>query len=283
MANTLRVAVRDLVDRSPALGMHLRRLRRHLQRRRLGGNRLGNVAMLHAGRCGSSVVADLLDQHPDVWWAGELFENMAPIYYRMDSAHRAEERIANAMHRVSTPWYGFDSKYLPEQHLRPELANQSIEGYVALLKRLGFDHFMLVGRRNHLRRAVSVTIGTKTGQWNTAGEVRRVTVRLDPGRFMSYGTEMSLIDYFRSLDEIHERARRAIRSEHHLELEYESDIEKDPRVAYGRTAAWLGLRDFPVEVRLKKINTRPMRELVENFDEVAAVLRGTPHAWMLED
>ncbi len=30
--------------------------------------------MLHFGRCGSTVLATMLSQHPDVTWDGELFE-----------------------------------------------------------------------------------------------------------------------------------------------------------------------------------------------------------------
>ena len=44
-----------------------------------------NVVMFHIGRCGSTVVSDLLGQHPDVHWASELYE---PIFgkWRRDNA-----------------------------------------------------------------------------------------------------------------------------------------------------------------------------------------------------
>lgn len=283
MVGSVHTKLRDRLDRNVALGLFLRRVRRFADRALKGGTREGNIAMLHAGRCGSSVVADLLNQHPEVYWAGELFELMSPIYYCMDSGRRAEELIANALYRRRTRYFGFDSKYLPEQHLRPELANQSVEGYVGLLRRLGFRHFILLGRRNHLRRAVSVAIGTKTGQWNTRGEVRRTTARIDPDRFMSYGTEMPLLHYFRSLDETHARARNALQGQRLLELGYEADIEGDPQVAYRKVCAWLDIAPRAVEVRLRKLNPLPLSDLVDNFEEVERTLRGTPYAWMLQD
>jgi hypothetical protein len=276
-----RAALTSRVDRSIALGLLLRRLRRFGDRLAHAPRRVANVAMLHAGRCGSSVLADLLDQRPDFYWAGELFELMPTIYYRMEAEHRAQERIANAMYRPAEPYFGFDSKYLPEQHLHPDLANKTVEDYVALLDALGFEHFILLGRRNHLRRAVSVAVGTKTGQWNTAGDVASTTVRLDIARFASYGARMPLVDYFQSLDVVHERVRSALRGRRLLELEYEDDIQADPRLAYDKTCAWLGLAPHEVRVRLRKINDRPLTEMLQNFSEVQAALRGTAYEWML--
>lgn len=39
-----------------------------------------NVVMFHCGRCGSSVVGGLLNQHTKVRWAGEIFENVRYKY-----------------------------------------------------------------------------------------------------------------------------------------------------------------------------------------------------------
>lgn len=281
MVAAVSVALKDRLDRSIALGTFLRRLRRLADRARHGPARLGNVAMLHAGRCGSSVLADLLKQRPDFRWAGELFESMPPIYYRMDARRRARERIGNALWRWRTPYFGFDTKVLPEQHLHADLANQTVEEYVALLESLGFRHFILLGRRNHLRRAVSVAVGGKTGQWNTTGAVARARVTLDPARFASYGATLPLLDYFRALDAVHARVRAALQGRHVLELEYEADLQADPRAAYARTCAWLGLPPHPVEVRLRKINDRPLADIVDNLDELRAALTGTPYEWML--
>ena len=33
-----------------------------------------NIMMLHNGRCGSTVVGDLLAQNPNIHWASELYE-----------------------------------------------------------------------------------------------------------------------------------------------------------------------------------------------------------------
>ena len=38
------------------------------------GLRRGNLVMFHVGRSGSTVLASLLQQHPDMYWDGELFD-----------------------------------------------------------------------------------------------------------------------------------------------------------------------------------------------------------------
>jgi hypothetical protein len=275
--------VRDAIDRVPFAGRAYRRLRRWRDRRRNRSARVANIAMLHAGRCGSSVLADLLDQRPDFHWCGEPFEAMEPYYYRLPGAIRAHERISDVLYRHRCRYFGFDSKYLPEQHLHRDLANQTPAGYVALLERLGFTHFILVDRRNHLRRAVSVAVGTRTGLWNTTMAPRaRTAVRLDPLRFQSYGEEMPLLRYFESLERQHAVFRELLKGRRLLELCYEDDVEPDPRIGYRKTCEFLGIDALPVEVRLKRMNPWPLAELVENLDEVRSVLAGTRHAWMLD-
>lgn len=283
MRELIRRRYRHWADHSTGLGMVARRLRRRVHEFANKKVRVGNIAMLHAGRCGSTVLADLLNQHPDVRWANEPFESMKPAYYRMNPAGRARQVIADRLYREKTRFFGFDSKYLPEQHLRPELANKSPEAYVTLLEELGFRYFILLDRKNHLRRAVSVAVGDRTGQWNTsnAAEVRKARVRLDPLRFLSYGKEMPLLTYFENLDNTYAALKRRLAGQRLLELVYEEDIQRDPGVAYRKACQFIGVEPQPVRVRMQKINPEPLHALVENLDEVAAYLRGTPYEWML--
>ena len=284
MSTFVQRAFRHWADHSTGTGMLARSVRRVALRLAHGGYRVGNIAMLHAGRCGSSVLADLLNQHPDVRWANEPFEGMKPAYYRMNSEHRAYHVIANRMYAQKAKYFGFDSKYLPEQHLRPELANKTPEEYIRLLKRLGFGHFVLLDRRNHLRRAVSVAIGTRDGQWNSFKAVGATSpVRLDPERFISYGASMPLLDYFRSLETTYEGLKACLAGSRVLELTYEDDIQGGPHLGYWKCCDFVGMPRAPVDVRLKKLNERPVSGLIENFSDVVATLYGTPYEWMLRE
>lgn len=284
MPNPIRRAYRYVLDESAGIGSVARGLRRWVQERANKASRQGNLVMFHAGRCGSSVLADMLNQHPDVRWANEPFEVMKPAYLRMDAGHRARHVIADRMYRQQARFFGFDVKYLPEQHLRPELANKSPAEFVALLESLGFRHYVLLNRRNHLRRAVSVAIGRTTGQWNTAGQVAaKAAVRLDPRRFVSYGKEMPLLAYFQALDATYASVKDCLAPHACLELVYETDVQVDPRTGYRKICQLLGLAPREVQVRLKKMNPQPVSELIENLGEVQTALAGTGYEWMLRE
>lgn len=281
MRQSLRGAFGALANNSVWLGLPARRLRRWVHVARNKSFRRGNLVMLHAGRCGSSVLADMLNQHPEMRWANEPFEVMTPAYRAMPARHRAAELLADRMYRQRIPYFGFDMKYLPEQHMRREMANQTPDSLMELLEGLDFRYFVLLTRRNHLRRAVSAEIGRKRGYWNTFDAVKdRVTVRLDPQRFLSYGRETPLVEYFRGLDEAYEAFRSRLADRHLLELVYEQDVQNDPAIGYGRICSMLGIEPRAANVRLKRINPQPLSQLIENFGEVEAALAGSPYAWM---
>lgn len=284
MLNTVRRNFKEWADNSTGLGIACRRIQREIRTQAYRRYRKGNVAMLHAGRCGSSVLADLLNQRPDFRWRGEPFEDMIPAYYHMAAKNRADHVIGNCMYEENISYFGFDSKYLPEQHLRPELANKTPVEYISLLEKLGFTHYILLDRKNHLRRAISTAIGANTGIWNSFEPIKnKSTVHLDPERFMSYGKEMSLLSFFDSLDDTYSILKNRLRGCKLLELNYETDIQNDPQISYRKTCGFLEIEPVNVNVRLNKMNPHPVRELVENYGEVAATLTGTKYEWMLHD
>lgn len=284
MKRSLRQTLTEWGKKNTNVAIVARYLRTQARRQQRQGNRVANIAMLHAGRCGSSVLADMLHQHTQLHWRGEPFESMTPGYYGMNAKYRALCRLSEEMWARDTPYYGCDLKYLPEQHLRPELANLNADDCVQLLQRLGTTHYILLNRRNHLRRAVSATIGRTTGQWAAVAEAPKATaVHLDPEAFISYGESMSLTKYFRALDERYAQFSRLLAGQNLLELVYESDIQTDPQLAYVKTCDFLDLPPQPVDVRLRKQNLKPLGELILNFSEIKEYLATTEYQWMLSD
>jgi LPS sulfotransferase NodH len=284
MKNSLRQALTQWGQKNTNVAIWVRYLRTLIRQQQRQGSRVANVAMLHAGRCGSSVLADMLHQHSMLHWRGEPFEKMTAGYYGMNARYRAKCRLSEEMWRWDVPYYGFDLKYLPEQHLRPELANLSPKACVKLLQRLGTTHYILLNRRNHLRRAVSATIGRSTGQWAAVSEKPKATsVHLDPNAFISYGKSMSLKEYFSSLDQRYLELTRLLAGQKVLELVYETDIQQAPQVAYEKSCHFLGLAPETVDVRLRKQNIKPLNELILNFSEIEEYFTATEHEWMLSE
>lgn len=284
MKKTLRQTYTAWAENSTGLGIVSRQILRAVRTQAYKKQRVNNIAMFHAGRCGSSVLNDLLDQRADFHWRHEPFENMLPAYYRMASKNRAYHVIGNSMYKVNVPHFGCDIKYLPEQHLRPELANKSPVEFVELLDNLGFNRFILLDRKNYLRQAVSTVIGGITGVWTSNDPApKKTTAHIDPKRFVSYQKEMPLLDFFHSLSDTHSKFRSILQGRNILELNYETDILKDPLISYRKTCEFLEIEPIIVSVRLSKINPYPISGLIENFDEIVETLSGTEYEWMLHD
>ena len=58
-----------------------------------------SAVMFHTGRCGSTVLAKMLNQHSDIYWAGEIFERMPERYQEIASRRDAVELIMDERRR----------------------------------------------------------------------------------------------------------------------------------------------------------------------------------------
>lgn len=246
-----------------------------------------NLAMFHGGRSGSQVLGDLLDQHPDVAWSSEVFNAMPRKYGPLcDRDDVARVVLDYHLFRKGSKHFGFETKYMPAQHLHADVLGMSLEAYVSLLRDLGFTHFLVLERKNRLRQLVSELVGGATRRWHARAETRevtRVTVRLADDR-PQWGTYASLPDRFRKHEARREELLALLGAAPRLDLTYEDDVQPDPRLAYRKTCGFLGVDPDRIEpdVRLKRTNPFPLRDVIENFDEVSAQLRGTDDAWMLD-
>lgn len=253
--------------------------------------------MFHMGRCGSTVLGELLGTQGNIFWAGEIFEEMPDRYGALTRHPLAVPRILrrsmaepsslrSLVRRAAYPAiydvYGFETKYLREQHLRPEGIGLALPAYLALLEAHGFDRFIVLHRHHYLRMIVSRAAGLLTGTWHT----KRVLdgppqVDLSPAG-MEWGTwRGTLLGRLRDLDAQHARLLALLEGRHVLHLSYEEHISADPGVAYRAVCDFLGLPARPVAPRLKKTNPFPLHQSVRNWDEVVGALSGTEYAWML--
>lgn len=248
------------------------------------GRRPGVVLMLHVGRCGSTVLANLLEQNPKVFWDGKLPRKARGLYgektRQLDIGRWTRRQFAISGDR----FYGFEFKILADQY--PAMLGTTTPDFLETCKRIGVTHYILLTRRNTLRHVVSHYASKNRGGWHAskADEVRARTFPLDisaittgsaPGR--------PLVDYLQEVDEAHAAVRRLLADERFLEVEYETDIdEKGADHAYRKICDFLGLAPGSVRIRNVKVNPYPMSEVVENFDEIARTLDGTDFGWMAE-
>lgn len=260
-------------------------LRRGLERSRISLDpalsrfRPGKAALLHVGRSGSTVLGSMLGQHRRVFWDGEaivqpLVEGWEQVGVEsvrsllQDRGKRAGARF----HLISVKFYHFDRHGLDSQ------------SGIRLLEELGFTHFIVLRRRNLLRKLVSSLIASRTGRYHrqTGDAAPQPTpVRIDPSRVEIDGCNKPLLQHLDSWSRSFEETQVALADRLHLTLSFEDHIEQDPGVAYRRSCEFLEIPAAQPEIVFQPTNPFPLPELITNFEEVATHLDHTPHAWML--
>ena len=229
----------------------------------------------------------MLRQHTfeEVEWDGEVFERQfngdltawrdtPPLKFLADRIRASSARV-----------YGFEVKCHSSQHLAPGWVNTSIDDFLAAMRASGVTDYVIFKRSNYLRQLVSFYVGWQRKRWhNDAGEtpeLTRIQLELNSCRIGSYSREM--IALFMEIDDMYARLDHLLKKERVLQLTYEKDIRSDPRIGYQRLARWLDLEFLTPSVTLGRSNPYPLRQVLSNYEQVAARLRESEYAWMLDD
>lgn len=251
--------------------------------------RPGRVAMFHIGRSGSTVLGGLLAQHPGIFWDREIYEREFREWqtrhgrFKVGDPQPALDPIRHLQQRVSRGgrrWYGFEVKFFHLEHAQLPLAT-----YVTQLREVGVTRFLVLRRKNYLRKIVSSMIASTTRQWHVGrgGEARKATITIDPARVPIDRNDRSLLQLLESYERGFRGLQALLRPGEVLHLTYEDDVQTDPAQAYAKSVAFLGLEPRPVKTQLGRTNPYPLRQLVENFDDVERALAGTPFEWMTRE
>jgi LPS sulfotransferase NodH len=265
---------RRLLRQVPLIG------RRRIRRRRV------HAAMFHVGRCGSTVLARMLDAQPQLDWDGEIYQG---IFARRERPDRSLPPITDVdavdflVHRAggsAAPCYGFEVKHF---HLRA-LATEVGDFLARADARLPNLRYIVLERRNTLRVVVSTLIARATDVWHVRPgfSAPRIRVCVDPGSVFVNRISTPLVELLEEFDRDQQRLTTLLPRERTLHIAYEDDIAADPTIGYRRVCAFLGLEPREPRVELARTNAVPLPELVENMAELRAALEGTRFAWMVD-
>ena len=250
------------------------------------------VVNWHIGRCGSSVLGSLLDQHPDVGYSNEIFSPYMPRRRGEKVLPTMEQVVLDSREGFTADVHLFEVKHLPAQNLGlyPSL---SAANWLEVFGSLGYQRHILLHRRNGLRRMVSHIRAAESGVYvASAGPLAdqplpKLTLPLEGIR---HGFEVRsllgwLQEYDRGWQEMQTLFSQCARDNSDfrwLSLTYEDDLAQSPFEGYQRVRSFLGLAEFEPNLRCRKLNSGSLPELIANWDEIRALLTPTPFAWMLE-
>ena len=270
--------------------------------------------MLHNGRCGSTVVGNLLAQNPNMHWASELYEPMFAKWKeenQQEYAYLAKEPIVknpmeilkNSMNEATKPYYGFAIK--PSQFC---LVNSSATKFLNQSFLLNFTYFILIRRKNSLRQIVSDKVARKENIWHLYKDkfnwsivkeifknspvqsIRKAFSKLTNWLYrknsklekihLPVNQPKALVERIRDIERTMQEVETLLAGKNVLKLTYEDDIEQDPQSAYRSICEFVNMEPTKASVTLSKTNPFPLKDMIENFAEVKATLHKTPYEWM---
>lgn len=244
------------------------------------------AAMFHIGRCGSSVLARQLERHRNIAWSREIYE---PFFKKADAApslplssHLPDPlgTIECAISSTKRQVFGLETK---PYHLRR--LGISKQDFMESLCALGFDSFIVLDRKNKLRKIASSIKAHQSGVFHlkTGCSPTLEKIHIDPEGISIDRSTTPLIKLIEEYEHDMAAIRALLSGRNVLHLTYEDDIQDHPYEAYVGICDFLGIRAGPRRITLAKTTPFALRELIENYTEVEKTLKGTPHDWMLEE
>lgn len=245
----------------------------------------GHVLMLHCGRSGSTLLGDMLDQHPDVFWDGEVVEKLLHNISQKDGVGinhlQGTLSLDDVINRIETRMrtrsggkiYGIE---IQDYHLK--FINSSVEDFLIKSKRIGFNRFIYLDR-SPIRKMVSHLVATKNDEWHASGKQRvsRRKIHIVPERIYIGHCFTTMKDTLDQMIQFKEKSIRFLSGDHLLKLDYDADIKFDPMAASSKVCAHLDIRDHKPKIKFAKTADLQLSELIENYLEVESALLRSGH------
>ena len=256
----------------------------------MNGSDWTGVVTWHQGRCGSSVLGSLLNQHSQIQAANEIFSRYMPRRWGDRPVPPMQQVLQQTLAERSKPVLNIEIKGLQAQN-RSLYPDRQLNDWLELLHRQGFRRQVVLHRRHGLRRLVSHLMAQRSGvfvQSVQAPVAVQEPLLINTAAIREGAASHDLVHWLDLYASTHQELLDGV--EHFcvanglpapLQLIYEDVIEADPRQAYQQVCRWLGLEPEPVSIQQRRINPEPLPQLIANWDEIERLLAPTPHAWML--
>ncbi|MEX0785219.1 MAG: hypothetical protein WD939_01140 [Dehalococcoidia bacterium] len=269
--------------------------------------------ILSGPRTGSHLLAEGLNSSPAITCFGEVFNfKLAYIMYAVEGYDPSDPDALALQQRdpvgfLNERIYGEYPQAIRAVGFQYHYGH--VYGFPGLFDELAGDtelRILHLKRQNVLRMLVSLKLAKTTGVFHkreqrrfTAASVARAlrNPMRAAGRLgaMLRAPEPSeappRVQVAVTLDELNDYVDATAASAASLEERFQDhpmltvlyeDLARDRDVVFAKAQSFLGIEPAPLHVNLQKQNPQPLRELVANYDELAASLRDSPGAWMLD-
>jgi len=243
---------------------------------------MNNILMVHVGRSGSTVLGDLLRQHSQIKWGGEIYAYILDMYRnkKFNRKRLAIWYLKNCMSGTYRKYYGFEVKFY---HLN--ILGENLHDYIQSVKNMGVDKFVVLKRKNFLRVIVSYLVAQQTKLWHiTSDEISELAaINICIEKVCIDKEEKPLLEFLEEYDLKFQELENILNHVKTIKLSYEEHLYNDPIIAYHLVCDFLGLTYEKPVVRHQKVTPFRLSEVISNFNELERYLDGTPYAWMLHD
>lgn len=231
-----------------------------------------NVCLWHAGRCGSTVLADLLGQDGRFSWGGEILERYSK---EVEAGNRQSKAWNGTKRRIRAKQlaggakiFGFEIKVWHLRRMEIETSRM-----LDFLRKQGYEKHIILERKNFLRIFVSGVVGRATSKLHYKMGEKRVfkKIYIDPEEVRH--TLPIFESYYQEI--------KTLLPKDSLIISYEDDILPDPIIAYKKIIQCLNLTPRNVAVKYKRTNPELLEKIITNIDEIHQDLSGTRYEWML--
>lgn len=204
------------------------------------------------GRDGSTFLQTSIGSHPNAIAAAEL---LGPDWYPRNGTITAEEYLSVRLYKKYDPaihavgfrlkWY--DGRKPPLDDVRRYLLDLGVR-------------VIHVQRRNLLKQYVSLLVAQKTKIWvdRNGTQPSQVTIEVDPVR---------AVDAIYAYQGNYAKSLADFKSQESIVMYYEDLVEAYQ--PYMKKAFWfLGLRDFDAKPGTHRQEHRPLKQIIENYDQL---------------
>ncbi|SFB77720.1 hypothetical protein [Tropicimonas isoalkanivorans] len=227
--------------------------------------RVNRFLIFAQGRTGSTLLTSTLNMHSQVVCDDEIL-GVPRMFPQNFVENRASDSGAHN--------FGFHVKIY---QLSAWQRVDDVGAFLGSLSARGWKIIYLF-RENLVRHAVSNVFAEALGAYHDRGRggERPRTVYMEPNRLLS---DIKLRSRQRTAE------RTALDGLDHLTLCYERDLEAPDaqKATFTRIQSYLQLQQEDLVPDLRKMVTRPLSDLLQNYEEIQSLLRGRPEARFLDD